>query len=82
MRSPSELNYGVSGRSIIISTLFEPSDTRIPSLDSDGFGLSGDGRVLGAGGSGEGDIKCNENIYYRMSMLFPLGSNSSLNNRR
>ena len=80
MRLPWELNYGVSGRSIIIWTSFNLSDKGIPFLGSAGFGLSGGWGLLSKSGDGGEDIKCNENIYSRMSMLFPLSSNSSLNN--
>jgi len=36
--------------------------------------------VLSAGGDGGGDTKYNENVYYRMSILFPPSSNFFLNN--
>jgi len=41
MRSPSELNYGVSGRSITMWTSFDPLNTGIPLLGFNGFRLSG-----------------------------------------
>ena len=63
-----------------MQTSFDPSDTGIPSLSPDDFGLLGSWGALDAGGDDGGGIKCNEHIYYRMPMLFPLGSNSSLNN--